>query len=107
MAKQLTQWRKKGRTSPTTLYNDSTVDYDSGTVRYAGNGETHNSVIKQRTDWSKRVKKLTQFIVNPLAYANRLLYNSHTQYNAHVTYSGIVAGEPKSTAKKPTDWSKA
>lgn len=107
MAKQPSSWRKKGRTTPTVDYDAPTVDYDGSATPYAGNGETAASVIKQRTSWGKRLKGATHFLINPLAYAARLAYNTHTAYNAHLTYDGIVPGQPKSTAKKPTDWSKA
>lgn len=107
MSKITTSWRKKGRTAQTTHYNESTVDYDSPTQKYADNGQTHQSVIKQTTDWSKPLKAATRFIINPLAYAARLAFNTHTQYNAHLTYDGIVPGQPKSTAKQPQDWSKS
>lgn len=106
MTKQPTSWRKQGRTTPTVDYDAPTVDYDDPNTKYADNGETAASVIKQRTLWGKRLKGATQFIINPLAYAARLAFNTHTQYNAHLTYDGIVPGEPRSTAKKPTDWSK-
>lgn len=107
MAKQLTQWRKKGRTAPTVNYDDATVDFDSATTPYAGNGETPASIIKQTTSWSKRVKQLTRFIINPASDTNQYLYNSTAAYNSSQTYNGIVVGEPRSTAKKPTAWSKA
>lgn len=107
MAKQLTSWRKKGRTAATVDYDAPTVDFDSATTPYAGNGETPASVIKQTTSWSNRVKQLTRFIINPLAYANDAIYDSARAYDVAATYDGIVVGEPKSTAKKPTDWSKA
>lgn len=106
MAKQTTSWRKKGRTAPTVDYDSPTVDYDGSATPYAGNGETAASVIKQRTDWSKPLKAATRFIINPLAYAARLAFNTHTLYNAHLTYDGIVPGQPRSTAKQPSDWSK-
>lgn len=107
MAKQLTSWRRKGRTAASADYDSASIDYDSSTQLYAGNGETHNSVIKQRTGWSNRVKQLTRFLINPAAVVNEYLYNSSSAYNSTQTYNGIVAGEPRSTAKKPTDWSKA
>lgn len=107
MAKQLTSWRKKGRTAPTVDFDDATVDYDGSTTPYAGNGETPNSVIKTRSDWRNRVKALTHFIINPAADTNEYLYNSSLAYNSTATYSGIVVGEPHSTAKKPQLWSKA
>lgn len=107
MAKQLTSWRKKGRTTPTVDYDSPTVDYDGATTPYAGNGETPASVIKQRTGWSNRVKQLTSFIINPASDTNQYAYNSSALYNSSLTYNGIVVGEPHSTAKKPTAWSKA
>lgn len=107
MAKQLTSWRKKGRTTPTVDYDSPTVDYDGATTPYAGNGETPASVIKQVTAWGNRVKQLTRFIINPASDTNEYLYNSSALYNSSQTYNGIVVGEPRSTAKKPTDWSKA
>ena len=107
MTKQLTTWRKKGRTAPSVDYDDPTVDFDSPTTPYAGNGETPASVIKQRSGWSKRVKQLTSFIINPASDTNEYLYNSTATYNSALTYNGIVVGEPRSTAKKPTAWSKA
>lgn len=106
MTKQLTSWRKKGRTAPTVDYDDATVDYDDAATPYAGNGETPASVIKQRSGWRNRVKQLTSFVKNPAAYANDYFYNSSETYNSSQTYSGIVVGEPHSTAKKPTNWSK-
>lgn len=107
MAKQLTSWRKKGRTQATADYDGSTIDYDSGTQKYAGNGETPSSVIKQRTSWGKRVKQFTRFLINPAAIINEYLYNSTAAYNSTQTYNGIVVGEPHSTSKKPTEWSKS
>lgn len=107
MAKQLTSWRKKGRTTPTVDYDSPTVDFDSATTPYAGNGETPASVIKTRTSWGNRVKQLTRFIINPASDTNEYAYNSTALYNSSQTYNGIVVGEPRSTAKKPIDWSKA
>lgn len=107
MSKITTSWRRKGRSTPTVDYDAPTVDYDGSTTPYAGNGETHNSVIKQTSSWSKRVKKLTNFLINPAADTNEYLYNSSQTYNSAATYSGIVVGEPHSTAKKPQAWSKA
>lgn len=107
MSKITTAWRRKGRSAPTIDYDDATVDFDSATTPYAGNGETPASVIKQRTSWGKRVKQLTRFIINPASDTNQYLYNSTAAYNSSQTYNGIVAGEPRSTAKKPTPWSKA
>lgn len=107
MAKQLTNWRKKGRSAPTVDYDDPTVDFDSATTPYAGNGETPASVIKQRSGWRNRAKQLTHFIINPAAVINEYLYNSTAAYNSSQTYNGIVVGEPHSTGKKPTPWSKA
>lgn len=107
MAKVLTSWRKKGRTAATVDYDAPTVDYDGATTPYAGNGETPNSVIKVRSDWRNRVKALTNFIINPASDANEYPYNSSQAYNSSATYSGIVVGEPQSTAKKPQAWSKA
>jgi len=107
MAKQLTSWRKKGRTAPTVDYDAPAVDYDGATTPYAGNGETPASVIKQRTSWGKRVKALAHFLVNPASAVNYVQYNSSALYNSSATYNGLVASEPYSTAKKPTAWSKA
>lgn len=107
MAKQLTNWRKKGRSTPTVDYDDATVDYDDASTPYAGNGETPASVIKQRSGWRNRAKQLTHFIINPAAAVNEYFYNSTATYNSSQTYNGIVVGEPHSTAKKPTNWSKA
>lgn len=107
MSKQLTSWRKKGRTPATVDYDAPTVDYDGATTPYAGNGETPNSVIKVRSGWRNRVKVLTSFIINPASDTNQYLYNSTALYNSTQTYSGIVVGEPTSTAKKPQLWSKA
>lgn len=107
MAKILSTWRRKGRTTPTVDYDAPTVDYDGSTTPYAGNGETQDSVIKQRSSWGKRVKAVTQFLINPAADTNEYLYNSSQAYNSAATYSGIVVGEPSSTAKKPQAWSKA
>lgn len=107
MAKQITNWRKKGRTAPSVDYDDPTVDFDSATTPYAGNGETPASVIKMRTSWGNRVKQLTRFIINPASDTNEYAYNSTALYNSTQTYNGIVVGEPRSTAKKPTAWSNA
>lgn len=107
MVKLRTTWRKQGRTAPTVDYDDATVDYDGATTRYAGNGETPASVIKQRTLWGKAAKLLTRFVINPAAHTNEQIYNTDRTYNVDATYSGIVVGEPHSTAKKPTEWSKA
>lgn len=107
MAKQLTNWRKKGRTAATVDYDAPTVDFDSATTPYAGNGETPASVIKQASSWAKRAKQLTRFIINPASDTNEYLYNSSLAYNSTATYSGNVSGEPHSTAKKPQLWSRA
>jgi len=107
MAKILSQWRRKGRSAPSVDYDAPAVDYDGSTTPYAGNGETHDSVIKQRSSWGKRAKAVTQFLINPAADTNEYLYNSSQTYNSAATYSGIVVGEPHSTAKKPQLWSKA
>lgn len=107
MTKQITQWRKKGRTAATVDFDSSTTDYDDPTTPYAGNGETPASVIKQRTSWGNRAKQLTRFVVNTLADANRAVFDADETYDAAVTYDGIVVGEPRSTAKKPTSWSRA
>lgn len=107
MVKQRTQWRKQGRSAATVDYDDSTVDYDDATTLYAGNGETPASVIKRRSLWARSVKPLTRFLVNTAAHANEAIYNSDREYNVDATYSGIVTGEPRSTAKKPNIWSKA
>lgn len=107
MAKQTTRWRKQGRTTPTADYDGATIDYDSGTQKYAGNGETPVSVIKQRTSWIKRVKNVTRFIKNPASDANDEAFDTARAYNVNATYDGIVVGEPRSTAKKPTAWSKS
>ena len=107
MSKQTTPWRKKGRTAPSVDYDAPTVDFDGATTRYAGNGEMPASVIKQRSSWGKRLKLATHFLVNPASVLNYVLYNSTQTYNSTATYNGIVVGEPHSTAKKPTAWSKA
>lgn len=106
MSKQPTPWRKKGRTVASGDYDGNTIDYDSATQRYAGNGETASSVIKQPTMWGKAIKAVTHFIKNAAAYANELAYNNSNAYNVNLTYDGIVANEPRSTSKKPTAWSK-
>ena len=77
MAKQLTQWRKKGRTSPSVNYNDPTVDFDSSTTRYADNGETPASVIKQHTSWEKRTKQPTRFIINTIIVTGKQIGRAH------------------------------
>lgn len=107
MSKIVSSWRRKGRSAPSVDYDAPAVDYDGSTTPYAGNGETHDSVIKVRSDWRNRVKKLTNFVINPLADTNEYQYNSSLAYNSTATYSGIVVGEPHSTAKKPQAWSKA
>lgn len=107
MAKQLTQWRRQGRTQPTINYDSSSIDYDSSTTKYADNGETHDSVIKARTSWTKHVKQTTRFIHNPDALTNDALFDTHRQYNVAATYDGIVVGEPHSTAKKAMIWRRA
>lgn len=107
MAKQTTSWRKKGRTTATGDYDGGTTDYDSGTQKYAGNGETPNSVIKQPSLWSKATKLATRFIKNPASDANDQIFDTSRIYDVAATYDGIVANEPHSTAKKPTAWSKA
>lgn len=107
MAKQLTSWRKKGRSAPTVDYDAPAVDYDGSTTPYAGNGETPQSVIKQRSAWGKRVKAVTHFVINTLADANQAIFDSNRTYDVAATYDGIVVGEPTSTAKKATPWSKA
>ena len=107
MSKIITSWHRKGRTPAITDYDAPAVDYDDASTKYAGNGETHDSVIKQRSLWGKRVKKLTSFLINPASDTNQYIYNSTQAYNSAATYSGIVVGEPTSTAKKPQAWSKA
>lgn len=107
MAKQLTKWRRKGNTPATGAYNASTVDYDSATQTYAGNGLSPRSVIKKVTAWGKRAKQLTHFVVNPASYANAQPYDTNRAYDVAATYDSIVIGEPRSTRKKPTEWSKA
>ena len=107
MVKQLTSWRRQGRTRPSTGYNESTVDYDSSTTKYADNGETHDSVIKRSVSWSKRVKSVTQFIKNPASTLNDAIFDTARAYDVAATYDGIVTGEPRSTAKKATSWRKA
>lgn len=107
MTKQLSSWRKKGRTTATADYDGSTIDYDSGTQKYAGNGETPNSVIKQASVWSKAAKLASRFIKNPASDTNDQIFDTSRIYDVAATYDGIVANEPHSTAKKPTAWSKA
>ena len=107
MAKQLTSWRKQGRTTAITDYDGSTIDYDGAVTRYAGNGETHQSVIKQLTPWDKAVKAVTRFIINPASDTNQVVYNTASAYNVATTYDSIVTGEPRSTAKKPIIWTKS
>jgi hypothetical protein len=106
MSKQPTSWRRKGRTTPTVDYDAPAVDYDSSTAKYADNGETHDSVIKQPSAWSKRVKAVTQFLKNPAAILNDTIFDTDRVYDVAATYDGIVAGESHSTAKKATAWSK-
>lgn len=54
-------------------------------------------MAKQRTTWKK----------NPSSDTNLYAYNSaDIVYNSARTYNGLVAGEPRSTRKKPRDWSK-
>lgn len=107
MSKQTTLWRRKGRTAPSSDYDGATTDYDASTQKYAGNGETAVSVIKQRTSWEKKVKLVTNFSHNPASMVNDQIFNSARAYNVAATYDGIVVGEPHSSAKKPTSWSKA
>lgn len=107
MAKRLTTWRKKGRSAATADYDGATIDYDSATQKYAGNGETHTSVIKKLTSWSNRAKSATRFIKNTASDANEQVYDTGRAYDVAATYDGIVSGEPRSTAKKPTAWSNA
>lgn len=106
MSKITTLWRRKGRTQATADYDGATIDYDEPTQKYAGNGETAVSVIKQRTAWDKKVKQITSFSHNPASEANDQVFDTARVYNVAATYDGIVVGEPHSTSKKPTAWSK-
>lgn len=81
MAKQVTQWRKQGRTVASGDYDGATIDYDSSTQRYAGNGETPASVIKRATSWDKRLKNATRFIKNPASNENDRIFNDDKAYN--------------------------
>ena len=53
-------------------------------------------MAKQRTTWKK----------NPSSDADLVAYNSTELYNSTATYNGLVVGEPRSTDKKATAWSK-
>lgn len=107
MTKQRTSWSRKGTTAASTQYNDDTVDYDGGTQKYASSGQTHQSVIKKLTSWTKMTKQLTEFVINPSSTANQQTFDTNRVYDVAATFDGIVANEPASTAKKPTAWSKA
>lgn len=54
-------------------------------------------------------KRLTTWRKNPASEANLHVYNDAALlYNsASRTYNGLVAGEPRSTNKKPRVWTKA
>lgn len=106
MAKQITSWKKTGQTTPTVDFDSASVDYDSSTTPYAGNGQSANSEVKQRTSWDKGAKQVTAFSKNPASDTNNLIYDSNNNYDVSLTYDGIVANEPASTTKKPTEWSK-
>jgi|SRR5690606_23795093 len=106
MSKKLTSWRKQGQTAPTADFDSSTIDYDSPTQPYAGNGQSANSVVKRRSAWSKAVKRLNVFSKNPGSHAAEYAYNSASiAYNTTRNYNGIVVGLPMSTSKRLTAWS--
>ena len=106
MTKIRTLWQKKGRTQATADYDAADIDYDDSAQRYAGNSETAGSIIQQRTAWEKKVKQVTNFSHNPASEVNDQVFDTARAYNVAATYDGIVSGEPHSTAKKPTAWSK-
>ncbi len=108
MTKQRTTWKKQGQVTPTVPFNDATVDYDSSTTPFGGSGQSAASIIKPRRTWTKANKVRTNFTKNPASDQNMYTYNDASiAYNSSRTYNGIVAGEPASTTKKPTAWSKA
>lgn len=106
MSKKLTSWRKQGQTAQTADFDSSTIDYDSPTQPYAGNGQSAGTVIKRRNAWSKAVKRLNVFSKNPGSHVNEYAYNDAAiAFNTTRNYNGIVIGLPMSSNKRLTAWS--